>query len=266
MSEVKYKTRRVCFEVLRRIAVDKAYSNLESANLYNNYGLSINDRRFVKTLVFGVLERQLLLDYIIALFVNKKPDIETRLLLRIGLQQIMFMEVPPSAACDETVDVAKNVLDKSRAGFVNAVLRNICRNEKKVRDAVEKAEGYIKYSVSESIYGLLKEQYGETAEDILKSFYDKKTLFLRVNTLKTTAEELCDKLGSEGAEAVKVSDGTIEIIKGGGTAVRMIDGGEFFIQGLGSQYAVESLCATGGQTVIDVCASPGGKSLGAAID
>jgi 16S rRNA (cytosine967-C5)-methyltransferase len=151
MSEKKVLPRQAAFEILRKITVSNAYSNIELGNLDGYDG---QDRRFIKALVFGVLERQLLLDYILKLYIEKKADADTMLLLRTGLQQMLFMEVPVSAACNETVAIAKKLLDKGRAGFINAVLRNIARNEESVKKAIESAPENIKYSVSESIYSL----------------------------------------------------------------------------------------------------------------
>jgi len=266
MDDKKYSTRRASYEILRKIYVNKAYSNIEMVNLYDNFDFNLLERRFAKSLVFGVLEKQLLLDYIISLFVSKKADLETQLLLRIGLQQQLFMEVPPSAACNETVNVAKQVVDKSRAGFVNAVLRNIGRNDEKVKIALKKAPLNIKYSVSESIFKLINSQYGEKTEDILSAFYGKKPLVLRVNTLKNSTQSLIAKLTEQGVRAEEISDTTITVDKGNGIAIDKLKTGEYFIQGIGSQQAVKLLDAKEGQTVIDVCACPGGKSFGAAID
>ncbi|HAN20806.1 MAG: 16S rRNA (cytosine(967)-C(5))-methyltransferase [Clostridiales bacterium GWF2_36_10] len=266
MDNKKFNTRRVSYDILRKITVNKAYSNIEMGNLYDNYSLDQKERKFVKSLVFGVLERQLLLDYIISLFVTKKADTETQLFLRIGLQQQLFMEVPPSAACNETVNVAKKVLDNNRAGFINAVLRNIGRNETKVREALETAPINIKYSVSECIYKQISEQYGEKTEAILKSFYEKKPLVLRINTLKITRDELIKKLTEQGVTAKAYSDTALLIEKGSGTTIDELKNGEYFVQGIGSQNAVQLLGASEGHTIIDVCACPGGKSFGAAIE
>lgn len=263
MSEKKVLPRQAAFEILRKITVSNAYSNIELGNLDGYDG---QDRRFIKALVFGVLERQLLIDYILNFYIEKKADADTMLLLRTGLQQMLFMEVPVSAACNETVAIAKKLLDKGRAGFINAVLRNIARNEESVKKAIESAPENIKYSVSESIYSLLKDQYEDNTEKILEAFYGKKALYLRVNTLKTTAEKLANDLNALGCDAQAVNEKTVKTEKGGNTVIKTLKNGEYFIQGYGSQYAVTLLDAKEGQTVIDVCACPGGKSIGAAID
>lgn len=265
MNENKYSTRRASYEILRKIIENKAYSNLEMANLYDNFGFDQQDRRFIKSLVFGVLERQLLLDYIISMYVPKKANPEMQMLLRIGIQQLLFMKVPPSAACNETVNVAKKVLDKYRAGFINAILRTIGREEAKIQAALEKAPLNIQYSVSESIYKLIKNQYGDQTEGILKGFYEIKPLFLRVNTIKTTTRQLVDKLKEQDVEARAFSDTAVAVGKGSGIALDKLKDGTYFIQGIGSQNAVLALDVKEGHTVIDVCACPGGKSLGAAI-
>jgi len=263
MSEKKDSPRQAAFEILQKITVSKAYSNIEMVNLERYEG---QDRRFVQALVFGVLERQLLLDYILKQYIQKKADTDTTLLLRLGLQQMLFMDVPASAACNETVNIAKKTLDKGRAGFINAVLRNIARNEESVKEAVSGAPEYIRYSVSESIYDLLKSQYADEAERILSSFYDKKALYLRVNTEKTSAKKLAADLNALDCFAEAVSEKTVRVKKGGGAVINGLKKGEYFIQGFGSQYAVSLLDARGRANGHRICACPGGKSFGAALD
>ena len=266
MFEKKTSTRHAGYEILRKIQVNKAYSNLVMSDLKERYGFDRIERRFVKSLVLGVLERRLLLDHILSFFMTRKADADTQLLLRIGLQQQLFMEVPPSAACNETVKVAKKELDNTRAGFINAVLRNIGRNQKTVSEAIENAPPNVKYSVSESIYAMLSTQYGDKTERILAAFFGRKPLMLRVNTLKIATGELVEKLVRRGIEAEFLSETTVTVGKGSSVAIDRLSKGEYYIQGLGSQKAVGLLAAEKGQTVVDVCACPGGKSFGAAID
>ncbi len=266
MIEKKTGTRQACFNLLKRMQKKKAYSNILMSNLKEKYGFNQVERRFFKSLVLGVLERQLLLDYVLSFFISKKPDMDTQILLRMGLQQQLFMEVPPSAACNETVKVAKTELDKSRAGFINAVLRNIGRSTEKVNAAIEGAPPNIKHSISDSIYELLYEQYREKTDRILSSFLVRKQLFLRVNTLRTATAELVQGLERHGVEAEFLSEATVSVGKGSSYVLERLSRGEYYVQGLGSQKAVAMLEAQEGQTVIDVCACPGGKSFGAAID
>jgi len=264
MNNKMLTPRNTAYNILKKVYNKNAFSNIEMMNIDDRY--DSREQRFVKALVFGVLERHILLEYILKHFVNKKTDREVLLLLETGLQQILFMNVPDSAACNETVSLAKLLFDKQRAGFINAVLRNIVRNKDKLNEYIKTAPPHILYSVSKSVYDLLKIQFGENTEKILKAFYDNKPLFIRINNLISTADSILESLKEKGAEAFIVSEKTLGITNHSGVVLDNINSGEFFIQGLSSQKAVTLLGAQEGHTVIDVCACPGGKSIGAAID
>ncbi len=258
--------RGAAFVILGRVFKQNAYSNILLSNIDKTYNLDRQQQAFLRSLVMGVLEKKLLLDYILDSFISKNPDPDTHILLRIGLYQSLYMDVPPSAACNETVKVANRVLDKSRAGFINAVLRNIGRNGEKVDNLMTTAPTYIKHSVNKEIYDLIHQQYGDITEEIFAAFAQKPPLFLRVNTLKTTLPKLVYRLESEEVACTPVTETAIEVTTGFSTVISLLKEGTFFIQGLGSQLAIAALGATAGQTVIDTCAAPGGKSFGAAID
>ena len=83
---------------------------------------------------------------------------------------------------------------------------------------------------------------------------------MRVNTLKSNATSVADEIGG-----TVISETTV-VAENSQKVIEKISDGNFYIQGLASQKAVKLLDAKPGHTVIDVCACPGGKSLGAAID
>ena len=129
--------RSVALNILLKIEEEKAYSNLALTNAIRENRLGGVDASFVSALVYGVLERQLTLDYIIRQYSKiplRKIEIKTKLILRMGILQLLFMDkVPESAAVNESVNLAKkNRLQKS-AGFINGILRSITRAEVKYR-------------------------------------------------------------------------------------------------------------------------------------
>ncbi|MBO5869519.1 MAG: methyltransferase domain-containing protein, partial [Clostridia bacterium] len=141
-----------------------------------------------------------------------------------------------------------------------AVLRNVCRNKDSIIEKIENAEGHIKFSANSELFDMIKEQYPEDCDKIFTSFFGNSPMFLRVNTIKSDVEAVALKVNGE------VIHDTAVLCKRSQDAMKSLDSGEFYIQGLASQKAVSLLSAQRGQTVIDVCACPGGKSIGAAID
>lgn len=235
---------------LKRIYADRAFSNL-----------ALNDESpFVRRLVLGCIERKNTLEYIISRFARKNPDNELSALMHTGIYQILYMDVPDSAACNETAEIAKKLFGKHQAGFVNAILRSVCRNKQQLLCDIGLSRDSVKYSLHQSICDMLRNDYPADADDIMNSFFGTKRLFVRPNTMRRTAEETAKMLSAS------IYDGNIIECDDAHSAVKNIDSGDYFIQGIGSQTAVKWLEARPGMTVADVCACPGGKTFGAAID
>lgn len=233
--------RRVALDILYRVSSDGAYGNIGLLSA----DLSGLDRAFCTELIKGVTERRRILDHIISKYVTKKPDGKIYELLRLAVYQIIFLSrVPDHAVCDESVKIAKQ-LNRGSAGFVNAVLRSVCREKQSIIDSFSELPESVYFSVSDSIFALVKEQYPDEYKDIFNAFYERKPVFVRANTLKDTP----------------YVDGVNE-----NTDMNDIEKGLFFVQGLSSQTAVKALNAKPGMLVADLCACPGGKSFGAAID
>ncbi len=248
--------RLAAFNTVKRI-FDGAYSNLISVG----DSLSGLDRAFAENIVLGTLERKITLEFVLDGFIRKDTKKELIYLLMMGVYQILYMDrVPDSAACDETVGLVKQIFGQKSVGFANAVLRGICRNKDDIIKKIQNAEGYIKYSVNKDLFDMIKTQYPDDAEKIFESFFGRTPMFLRVNTLRSDGTSVASAVGGQAV------NNTAVICENPKNALDLIENGDFYIQGLASQKAVRLLDAKRGQTVVDVCACPGGKSLGAAID
>ncbi|MBQ3155133.1 MAG: hypothetical protein IJB88_07855, partial [Clostridia bacterium] len=234
------------------------FSNLAMSKLRE---LSALDASFATALCMGVLEKRRALDFLIMRHTQKTPDKELLLLLRLGAFQIFYMDrVPDSASCNETVAIARGLFGSKRAGFVNAVLRSLCREKEAAWAALQEQPAEIRLSFGDGVAAIFREQYPDNYTQIMEAFCEKQPLRLRVNNLKTDAHVLAARLDA-------ASDGNmLTVLDRQSEAVRGLDSGEYFVQGYGSQMAVRMLGAQAGDTVFDVCACPGGKSLGAALD
>lgn len=250
------KARLAAFRAVKRI-FGGAYSNL----IPISEGLSGLDRAFAESIALGTLERRITLSHILDGFIKNDTKSDIVALLMTGAYQIFYMDkVPENAACDETVKIAKRIFGKAPAGFVNAVMRNLCRNKESILNSIDGFAGYIKYSADEKLYKMLEEQYPSDIEKIFTAFFGKSDTFVRVNTLKTDAVKLAEKIGGK-----IISDDSI-ICENAHDVLLNIESGDFYIQGLASQKAVKLLAPQSGDVVVDVCACPGGKSIGAAIE
>ena len=264
--------RQIAYEILLKIEVSEAYSNLAIDSAVKMYNPDSTDCAFISRLVYGVTERKITLDYAISQHLSKpikktKPEVLT--ILRLGAYQILFMDkIPQSAAVNESVKLAKNNKCEFASGLVNAVLRKIGQNGLVINDNLTETEKIsVAYSMLEDTVKFLIHHYGkENAEAFLKSTLEPKEIFIRVNTVKTTTEELKELLIKEN---VKVFDTYIENalkieINNAVYSLESFKNGLFHVEDLSSQLCVEALELFPEATAIDVCAAPGGKTFTAA--
>lgn len=127
--------RELALDILLSVTKDGMYSHMILKQVLDKYQyLDKKDRAFLTRMTEGTLENLIQIDYIIDQFskvpVRKmKPAISC--ILRGAVYQIRFMDaVPDAAACNEAVRLAKKRGFKNLSGFVNGVLRSICRSKK----------------------------------------------------------------------------------------------------------------------------------------
>ncbi len=267
--------RFTAFSVLLKIENDKAYSNIALNNAIRDGGFGGIDSAFISALVYGTLERQITLDYIIRQYSKiplRKIESKTKVILRMGLYQILFMDkVPDSAAVNESVNLAKRQRLQKSAGFINGILRSVTRSDPpySLPKPDDKILYYsVKYSVTQELVRLWLNAYGEqNTVALLESLSGRPHIFVRVNTLKTDRESLKKSLEQSGVECEEVPclpnalklthTGSIERLP----AYRQ---GLFHVQDISSQLCVDLLSPKRSDIMLDVCAAPGGKSFTAA--
>ena len=261
-------SRKTAFEILFEIEKEEAYSNL-TINRFLEKNKPDNPA-FIRELVYGVLENKILLDYYLDKLIPsgiKKVKKKEATLLRLGLYQLIFMDsVPDYAAVNETVTLAKKLV-RGREGFINGVLRGYMKkgSEIKLPDETKDLKHYlsIKYSFPLWLIEKWDKQYGmEECKKLLEASNARPKLSIRVNVNKTSREELKDYLEEKGYE---VTEGTFSKrtlhVKGSGLLEdERYTEGYFSIQDEASTVAADELGAKPGETVIDVCAAPGGKT------
>ncbi|MBR2848724.1 MAG: 16S rRNA (cytosine(967)-C(5))-methyltransferase RsmB [Clostridia bacterium] len=245
------------------------YANLEINASLSNSKMSGADRGLYTALVYGVIERAITLDYTMA-HLSARPiekiDESVRCAIRLGLYQLAFMDrIPPHAAVSETVAL----MPKHTRGFINAILRTFLREGCTIPLPKEENNAEylsVLYSTPTDLCRFFIDSYGlEKAGAILEAFLRHTPVTVRVNTLKTTMDEALSYLKDADPEISPLSDDMITV----SSAANIADGvkaGLFFVQDPASRLAIRALDPKPGETVIDTCAAPGGKSFSAAID
>lgn len=261
--------RKTAYQTLLEIEKNEAYSNIELNHQMKQ--LKPDNPAFVRELVYGVLENKIYLDYVLTQLIPKglkgvkKP---IKVLLRMGLYQIMYMDsVPEYAAVNETVKLARKVAP-GRDGFLNGVLRGYGKKKDMISlpDKENDLIDYLStiYSFDRSIVELWLSQYDrEMTERILSNSNMRPALSIRVNKVKTSLEALKLELESLGFEIKKgmLSDRVLFVKGSGLLETEVYHKGWFSVQDEASVVATEVLGPKAGDTVLDICAAPGGKTL-----
>lgn len=263
--------RLTAVKLLLRMDSGKAYSNILLDSALSEQGLSERDKAFASALFYGVTERKMTLDYIIAQNSSmpfEKIGKETAAVLRMGFYQLLYMpSVPESAAVNESVKLCKKLKIFSSEGFVNGILRNFLRKNKAVTyvGLSDEERLSIEYSCPLWLAKKWKNEYGsENAIKAMEASLGAPPLFARVNTTKVSDDELVDLLNKEGVSAEKNPklNGCVRLFKSGDIEqLKAFKDGLFHIQDVSSQLCCHTLRPIVNETVIDVCAAPGGKSF-----
>ena len=265
--------RETALQVLKNCRAEGAWVNSALKEQLARDRLDRRDAALATNLAYGVLQNRPLLDhYLQQLLTGRLKDLRPVLrdILHLGLYQILFLDkIPESAAVNESVELAKRYCKKQKnaAPLVNGVLRNAARS----RDTlIPPADLATKYSHPASLVALFKSYVGEERlEAMLKANNAAPDTVIQVNTLKTTAAALRQRLEREGVEAAP--HGWMEnclVLKSTGALEKLpafLDG-EFYVQDAAARLAVD--CARipeGDWLVTDCCAAPGGKSFAAAV-
>lgn len=231
--------------------------------------MDVREKKFIKRLSYGTIERAVELDAYIRHFSTvpiRRLSAAVRTVLRMALYEINYMDtIPEAVSCHEAVELLKRIDGTKYAGFVNGVLRSLLREKETV-----KLRPWEQLALPKNLYQHFLETYGKkTTKKIATAFLSRQaeiTIHIDKNKVSGKRYEECLKEKNIIYEPGKyVSDAyvvqRIEDVK----SLPGYQEGWFFVQDESSMLPV--LCADikPGDTVVDVCAAPGGKSMHALI-
>ncbi len=244
-----------------------AYSNLILDNTLSAEKLEPRDRAFITAMFYGVLERKMTIDYLIRQYSQieyDKIDKEEVQILRMGIYQLLYMDgVPDSAAVNECVSLCR---ERSK-GFVNAVLRAFLRNNKKLDfgSLENEAKLSVEYSCARWMIKMWQANYDlDTVKALLISSFNRPPLYIKINAVKYTAEEVITALKNEGINAEKhdyIENCLLLQQVGGIENTSCYKKGMLHVQDISSQICCKLTGAEPGEKILDLCAAPGGKTF-----
>ncbi|MCS7172289.1 MAG: 16S rRNA (cytosine(967)-C(5))-methyltransferase RsmB [Armatimonadetes bacterium] len=259
--------RALALQILHRVEVEGAFSNVLLANLRARQALSDRDVELATALVLGVLRWRGRLDYVLERLLaeplERLPP-RIRIILRMGAFQLLFLDrVPAYAAVHESVELARRHGHRGTAALVNAVLRRLEREGEPPppEDPVEALA--VRQSHPRWLVERWVARWGvEEAELLCAANNRTPPAFLRVNLLRATVEEVQTRLRRAGVETAPGSfPDSLRVLSGPpAERMRVVEEGLAWPQDEGSMAVVRALDPQPGEVVVDACAAPGGKT------
>jgi 16S rRNA (cytosine967-C5)-methyltransferase len=264
--ETEITARSVSVEILVQFDLEK-YVKFHLAD-----DLEPRERAQVREYVQNVLRKRSYLDFLIGEFSNigmdeMKPQLKN--ILRLGLYDMLFMDSTPDyAAINEAVDIAKLTLGSKSGDLVNAILRNIQRDIENLPKPAFKDRTKLvatTFSHPEWMVKRWSKRMGEReAFQFMQANNARPTYYIRVNNLRTKTENFklrMDKAGIKYTESdwlpgyFKVDSVQPFIQKG------WLEKGFCQVQDIAAGFAPTILDPKPGESIYDLCAAPGTKSI-----
>ena len=274
--------RIAAYHALRAIADERG--DLPSALAHAREHLpDERDRGLTAEIVTGALRWQRSLDYLVEHFARRplgKVDRDVLHILRLSLYQLLHLDrVPASAVVDDAVDLTRLARKGSASGFVNAVLRSTLRQRNRLPlpprpdagDTVDRQAAVAYLGITHSHPDWLVARWFDrlgldAAERWVRFNNETPRLTVRANTLRATRDGLVAALAGADIQSERSRYAPDGLTITAGNPLRLPADGSFLVQDEASQLVAVAAGARPGERVLDLCASPGGKTVAMAAD
>ncbi|MGZ8666264.1 MAG: transcription antitermination factor NusB, partial [Solirubrobacterales bacterium] len=265
----------MAFAVLEATS-EGAFTDAAFRRIAEERGLAGRERAQAMRLSYGAVQRRGSSDALIRRLAGRSPerlDPPVRSALRIGLYELFHSAGSAEhAAVDQAVELTRSAGAAHATGFVNAVMRRAVRERAELGELLRQDGDPAQAAVAHSVPGWLAEMWwrelgGYEARSLLRACNEPAERALRVNRMRTSAPEVCERLASAGVEAAPASaewplapPESIVLEGSLAGALPLIEAGELTPQSRGSAAVVEVLDPRPGENVLDLCAGPGIKT------
>lgn len=241
------------YKILSKVYQDGTYSNMAFL------GERVSDMS--TRLVYGTLEENVKIDYILSQLIEKKPQKCVLTLLKIGTYALLNLsDVPKFAIVSECVEVAKSNGKGGASGFINAVLKKVADGKYSLPKESDENCLSVTYSKPQWFCDKLEKQYGKEVARIILSAKSTTLEHIRINSRMATESDV-EFLLKKNKTDFKKSDVGGYIVKANDAVRHMFDKGLVTFQSPSSILAVKALGVTDGAQILDICSAPGGKAV-----
>ena len=250
MPSTNFHVRQAAVSALRAWAKGHDYAESLVERHAQRRMLSSADRALLQAILFGVLRHRRVLDHWIGKLRKGKLDADTRDILRVGLCQILILNIPDHAAVNETVEAGKT----SVRPLINAVLRKAITSRKRLMEELDEMPPAVLYSHPDWLYNRWRKSFGkETAIAIMEWNNQPAETFFRLNPLGEADASLPPGEALDHAPGYFLLEGKLP--------TQLLAEGKLYIQDPATRHSVELLNPKPGEKILDACAAPGGKAF-----
>jgi len=237
------------------------YSNIQLNYYFSKNNYTKKEKMFITNVINIVIKNLIYIDYLIGKSVRNVKKRKIKQLLRISVAQLFFMESDNAGVIFEAGEITK-ILNAHQVGFVNATLQNILKNKEKFDEEIpEDNRESIVLSYPQWFVNKMKIDYPDDYLEMLKSYKKRSYLSVRFDKNKITSEKFEELLKNIKTD-VLFSVGEVYYLSNANIFdTEIYKNGDVVIQDASSYLAVRNLGVKDGETVLDACSAPGGKSL-----
>ncbi|MGH2398211.1 MAG: 16S rRNA (cytosine(967)-C(5))-methyltransferase RsmB [bacterium] len=253
--------------ILSRVDGGEAYANILLASVLGRAGLSEIDAGLATELVLGTLRHRARVDWTLAGALRHPLDDlppRIRAVLRTGAYQLLFMpRIPPHAAVDEAVSLARIHGHAGTVKLANAVLRRIASEGERILPAASSIGRIsIAHSHPEWLVDRWIRRFGEVeTEALCRANNAPARPTARLNTLQLHPDEAVRRLLDAGMTVTRTALAEGVYLAGPvSERHRVVAEGLLTMQDLAAMLVTHVLDPQPGETIIDGAAAPGGKT------